>query len=117
MLYGNDPAVISEVEPVMQNAGRKFEFIALSISGYDSGALLCLEPNHPSDQYDELLEMKHLNLTYYDKTGLGLYPVPIVNVMFIGLRDGIIAHRISLGWILFTKWIKAERQFKLIGLE
>jgi hypothetical protein len=53
--------------------------------------------------------------TYQDSTGRWWDPVPVVNVMFIGERDGH-WYRMGVGIVLLRRWVEMERKVETITL-
>lgn len=81
----------------------------------------CLVPG-PLKPKQKATKFPELNLTFRDKSGRflgGSYvndsDVPVVSVMAIRWQ-GPYAYRVSLGWILLTKWVETERHFHDIML-
>ena len=99
---------------------EKFEFIALSVSTNDEVIQYDATVEGGSFRYSRASELvdggSKSDLTYYDKDGTALIPLPVVNVMLVRW-NGRLAHRVSIGWIYLTKWTKAQPRFKLILLE
>ncbi|KAF2140436.1 uncharacterized protein K452DRAFT_46579 [Aplosporella prunicola CBS 121167] len=58
---------------------------------------------------------KGLDWTFFDREAHSV-GIPVVGVMVIAW-NGPIAHRIGIGWVLLTAWVKAKRAFKTIYLE
>ncbi|SPO01926.1 uncharacterized protein DNG_04599 [Cephalotrichum gorgonifer] len=107
--------------------GSEFEFIGISISSLPNGSLGdslgCLyspttfnfDSVPSSELAEKLREGRHLNFTYWDSDDKPLNPIPIVNVMLIE-REGGWARRVSIGWVLLTKWARLEKQRESIVL-
>ncbi|KAK7542727.1 heterokaryon incompatibility protein-domain-containing protein [Phyllosticta citribraziliensis] len=68
-----------------------------------------------------LFDAKHLSgwlkdFTIFDGEGNHMPFIPLVNVMAIEW-NGPYARRLTVGWMLLSSWIEAEREFKTILLE
>ncbi|KAL2106068.1 hypothetical protein VUR80DRAFT_7333 [Thermomyces stellatus] len=64
---------------------------------------------------EQLRKVRHLGATYWDADGEPLNPIPTVDVMLIERKRGV-ARRLSIGWILLTKWALLERRYESIIL-
>lgn len=134
MMAESEPRVKGEVWPSIEL--DVFEFVALSISCYDryhTPLRSVLQRNEQllkdwqdlkdyrkrKEEPRGIFWQRSRNLTFYDRHGVPLEQIPVVNVMLIGRdpRHRHLAHRVSVGWILLTQWAKAERQFETIILE
>lgn len=56
-----------------------------------------------------------LDLSFVDADGSALMSIPIVYVMLIRW-NGPVAHRVAVGWVLLTRWVKSNPQFKTVYL-
>ncbi|KAK0623967.1 heterokaryon incompatibility protein-domain-containing protein [Immersiella caudata] len=106
---------------LLDTVGKKFEFVALSIStscdvvlsdgSLRDVALIEFRPR-PEDSSPSVK-----GLTFWDRNGDYLFPLPVVNVMMIQRVGEMLAKRITIGWIYLTSWSKAERQFNTVYLQ
>ncbi|KAK8243819.1 heterokaryon incompatibility protein-domain-containing protein [Phyllosticta capitalensis] len=134
-----DPMADAEILSSMRGDESTVELIGLSLSCISGRALTGYKYNYLHsildylcgisywEQYEnpqrftmkrylEILSDRDRDLTFFDSEGNYMPLLPIVNVMVIGW-SGPYAHRITIGWVLLTSWIKAEREIKTILLE
>ncbi|KAJ6096856.1 heterokaryon incompatibility [Penicillium sp. IBT 16267x] len=120
VLVGQDPDLQAELLSHVE-AGEYFEFIALSISTFNG----IISPDATTEfgnfQYRDPKQHLRENgvlreLTYLDKKGTPLLPIPIVNAMLIR-RTETTAHRVGIAWIYLKKWVQARPQFGDVFLE
>lgn len=100
-----------------QFATQTFKAMALSI-GFIGERWQCFLTDEQSFQewkHEDFEENEYFDMTYRDGVGKWLYPIPVVNVMVIGERDGY-SYRISIGQILLRHWVELDRQFEDIML-
>lgn len=120
LLYGNDPRVSSVLlPPIFENKDSGFEFIALSIFDLRENKTWPLYAGHRPSELDTdhpYLRSEGL-LNYPNLRGEAVPGQPAVAVMLIARGEKNVATRISLGWILLSKWEKAKRNFETIVLE
>lgn len=80
-----------------------------------------LEPNDGESYCKEVEEACNalgpdgLDLSFVDADGSALGSIPIVYVMVIRW-NGPVAHRVAVGWVLLTRWIKSNPKFKTVYL-
>lgn len=120
VLVGQEPDLQAELLGHVE-AGEYFEFIALSVSAFDGIILPDATTSFGNFEYRDpkqhLRENESLReLTYLDKKGTPLLPIPVVNAMLIR-RTGSTARRVGIAWIYLKKWVKARPQFGDVFLE
>ena len=119
LLIGKDSQLQAELSASIETR-EKLEFIALSVSKSNEVLQHDGSAEGGSFRYSRaeaiVDDESKSDLTYYDKDGTALIPLPVVNIMLVRW-NGPLAHRMSIGWIYLTKWTKAQPQFKLILLE
>ncbi|KAF2135129.1 uncharacterized protein K452DRAFT_293449 [Aplosporella prunicola CBS 121167] len=91
-----------------KSKGQTFDFIALSIC-YVFEPIFEKNSNYFKTSNDEFRKIKKTS------SGDDLYEVLTVNVMILEWDKGI-AKRLGLGKVLFSQWIKCEREFRTIIL-
>lgn len=122
ILDSEDPSVENDLTWSLEKGIEKIECMGISLG--IRGSMTCLMPDLFSnmdilDQKSALRGRPELDLTFRDRAGDILpvagsfvYPtIPVVNVMAIRWQ-GPYAYRVTIGWILLTKWVKAKREFK-----
>ena len=89
--------------------------MALSLATMKDELLDCCvdEKYLPDDRSGEAEFYRYI--TYQDSSGAFWNPVPVVNVMFIGERDGR-WYRMGIGRILLKRWVEMERKVETITL-
>lgn len=120
LLQANDPRVRAEIEPRMRLRNARFELVAISLqNSYMDVELACLFSNRMelsgADELENLERRKRLGVTFADREGTCFELVTTVSVMLIG-RRGPFAYRISIGWVLLTKWVESNTVFKTLYL-
>jgi hypothetical protein len=73
------------------------------------------EEDMSSVTYNDALTELYKHTSYQDSTGDWWYPVPVVNVMFIGEREGC-WRRLGIGCVLLRRWVELERKTETITL-
>lgn len=95
-----------------------FELMALSISVKDLGGVEhALGVQDSRKELERIINDEGEEITFFDSTGEALIPCPVVNVMVIGRHNNGICHRMGIGWIFMTSWMKAERKCETVVLE
>lgn len=120
-VMGECIGILDSEDPSVQNnliwtpEGRA-EIECMGISLEKRLKIDCLVPGSHSP-LSKAKEFPELNLTFRDGSGSFFDPpsipggeVPVVSVMAIRWQ-GPYAYRVSIGWILLTKWVNAERNF------
>lgn len=70
------------------------------------------------DSCGELPSLEELQkLTFWDKQGDCLFPIPAVNVMMIMRNSDGFSRRVSVGWIYLKSWLQAKPKFETIYLK
>ncbi|KAJ5645602.1 heterokaryon incompatibility [Penicillium longicatenatum] len=120
VLVGQDLDLQAELRRPVES-GEYFEFIALSVSTFNGIISPDATTNSGNFEYRDPKEHLRENavlreLTYLDKKGTPLLPIPVVNSMLIR-RTGLTARRVGIAWIYLKKWVQARPQFVDIFLE
>jgi hypothetical protein len=119
-LIGQDPDLQADLRRHVES-GEYFEFIALSVSTFNGIISPDATTNSGNFEYRDPKEHLRENavlreLTYLDKKGAPLLPIPVVNSMLIR-RTGFTSRRVGIAWIYLKKWVQARPQFVDIFLE
>ena len=120
-----DPRLRAAMSSRGRSDHKMCEFLGLSVSC--TLKAYCLFPEfsedinayEPADNgplWKRVQNDRTLNLNFFDGDGVPLHYAPVVNVMLIESVEEL-AHRVALGWIVMTKWAKADRQVKIIALK